>query len=329
MSRLMLIAAVAAVAGCGTTVQSGHMGLVFLRSGGLQRDTLKPGFHHHGARDHIEQVDVTYSTRNEELHPESKEGAELTVKMSIRYRPIVAELYELLVEIGPNYYEEVIQPEFRTAVRGVFARHSYIGVQQINSSLEDEIEAEMRRRIAGHHIEVTSVTMEDVSLPSTIVNAVQARLAGEQEAVRKKGQLEADAQRRKVEMEQEAQRATLAAQAELLHKQNERKLAEEQAAIDRVKSETEAATKVTEARAEAEATKLLASAHAAEKKAEATTLTPLMVMLHAYDALGKLGGSGTTVMLGDWSHVPNFLFPPSVMGNLHAQKAALSNTAAH
>jgi hypothetical protein len=34
-----------------------------------------------------------------------------------------------------------------------------------------------------------------------------------------------------------------------------------------------------------------------------------MVMLHAYDALAKLGGAGTSIMLGDWSHVPNFLFP--------------------
>jgi len=33
------------------------------------------------------------------------------------------------------------------------------------------------------------------------------------------------------------------------------------------------------------------------------------VMLHAYDALGALGGSGTTIVLGDWAHVPSFLFP--------------------
>ncbi len=33
------------------------------------------------------------------------------------------------------------------------------------------------------------------------------------------------------------------------------------------------------------------------------------VMMHAYDALGQLGGSGTTVLLGDWAHAPNFLFP--------------------
>jgi hypothetical protein len=33
------------------------------------------------------------------------------------------------------------------------------------------------------------------------------------------------------------------------------------------------------------------------------------VMIHAYDALGQLGGSGTTIVLGDWAHVPSFLFP--------------------
>ena len=32
--------------------------------------------------------------------------------------------------------------------------------------------------------------------------------------------------------------------------------------------------------------------------------------MHAYDALGKLGGENTHMFIGDWSKVPNFLFPP-------------------
>src|ERR1019366_5112152 len=59
------------------------------------------------------------------------------------------------------------------------------------------------------------------------------------------------------------------------------------------------------------ARKMLAKATEAEKKAEAQSVTPLEVQMHAYDALGKLGGEGTTIYLGDWSHAPAFLFPPA------------------
>jgi hypothetical protein len=213
----------------------------------------------------------------------------------------------------------VVGPEFRTATRGVFARHSYLGLQQNNEKLENEIEDEVRRRITGKHIEVSSVTMEEIASAPEIAAAVQARLVGEQEAVRKKAALENDALRQKLELEHEAERARLHAEADLAKKKHERALADEQSQIDRTRAETEAATKLIDSKAEAASISMLAKAHAEEKKAEALALTPMAVMMHAYDALGKLGGEKTTLLLGDWSHVPNFLFPkmlgfPSIGG---------------
>jgi hypothetical protein len=110
----------------------------------------------------------------------------------------------------------------------------------------------------------------------------------------------------------------LSTEAELRKKDKERQIAEQQSQIDKVTAETEAATELTKAKAEAQSIELLAKAHAQEHKAEAVTLTPLMVMMHAYDALSKLGGSGTTVMLGDWSRVPQFLFPPQLMQRMQS-----------
>ena len=72
--------------------------------------------------------------------------------------------------------------------------------------------------------------------------------------------------------------------------------------------------------------RLLAKAHAEEKKAESVTLTPLMVMMHAYDSLAKLGGSGTNIMLGDWSRVPQFLFPASIMSQMQSMAGAHSRS---
>jgi regulator of protease activity HflC (stomatin/prohibitin superfamily) len=296
--------------GCGYVVEPGHRGLLFNpRRGGLQQEVLGPGWHRLGIYGRVDDFDVTYSTKHEDLHTISVEGLAMDVRVSLIYRPIVSELYDLDIEIGPNYYEEVVGPEFRTATRGVFARHSYLEVQKINEKLEDEIEAELRRRISGKHIEVSSVTMEAVDYAPEIAAAVRAKLVGEQEAIRRKTALEADALRQKLELEHSAEREKLQTEAELRKKQKERQLAEEQAAIEHVQAESEAQTRLTRAKAEAAAISTLADAKAKEKRAEAVALTPLMVQMHAYDALSHLGGTGTNIMLGDWSHVPSFLFP--------------------
>ncbi len=323
ISSIVLIFSTLAMltAGCGYVIEPGHRGLLFNpRRGGLQQGVLQPGYHRVGVYGRVDDFDVTYSTRHEELGTISAEGLRLDIKLSIIYRPIISELYDLDIEIGPNYYEEVVGPEFRTAARGVFARHSYLEVQKINEKLEDEIEAEVRRRIHGKHVEISSVTMEAVDYAPEIAAAVRAKLVGEQEALRRKAALEADALRQTLELQHQAEREKLETEAEIRKKEKERRLAEEQAQIDRVQAETEAQTKLTRAKAEAQSIALLADANAKEKRAEAIALTPLMVQMHAYDALAKLGGSGTTVLLGDWSHVPSFLFPG--MGGLRFSAGA-------
>jgi len=142
------------VCGCGYVVEPGHRGLLFNpRRAGLEQHVLGPGWHRVGVFGRVDDFDVTYSTKHEDLHTISVEGLSMDVRVCLIFRPIVSELYDLDVEIGPNYYEEVVGPEFRTATRGVFARHSYLEVQKINEKLEDEIEAELRRRITGKHIE--------------------------------------------------------------------------------------------------------------------------------------------------------------------------------
>jgi hypothetical protein len=69
------------------------------------------------------------------------------------------------------------------------------------------------------------------------------------------------------------------------------------------------AGQVAAAKGESESRLLLAKAEEAEKRASAASITPEQVEMHAYDALGKLGGTGTTVLLGDPSKLPGWLFP--------------------
>jgi regulator of protease activity HflC (stomatin/prohibitin superfamily) len=306
--------------GCvGSTVGSGHLGLFFDPARGLQHETMKPGYHRTGNifhSGHLEDFDVTYSTRKEDINTVSQEGLALDLKLAIIYRPIASELYELDSEIGMNYYDEVLGPEFKSASRGVLAHHAYGELLSKNSKIEDEIEDAVRERIRGKHIEVSSITMEEINYAPEIAAAVRAKLVSEQEAARQKVQLENDALKKKLELEHSAEQAKIEAEQALRDKQNEKTMAIAQAEIDKLKASSEAENKITHAKAEAQEIALLAKAHAAERRADANAITPLMVAMHAYDALGQLGGTGTQIMLGDWSRTPKFLFPGGGVGGM-------------
>jgi regulator of protease activity HflC (stomatin/prohibitin superfamily) len=306
--RMSWILILVVTSGCATmTVEPGHLGLMFdPRNGGLQRDVLKPGRYILAPNARVEDFDVTYSTRTEQILTTSSEGLQLQLRIAVIYRPVVSELYDLDSEIGLNYYDEVIGPEFRSASRGVFAHHSYLELLKNNESIENEVEESLRRRSAGKHVDIGSVTLEAIEYAPQIIKAVTEKLAAEQDAARQKTLLENEAARHKLELTAQAEQAALKAEAALREKRQEAEVSKAQAALDKIREESQASTRIIRAKAEAEEAKLLASAKAAQNHA----LTPLSVMQHGYDALKSLGGSGANIMIGDWSKVPSFLFPP-------------------
>jgi hypothetical protein len=106
-------------------------------------------------------------------------------------------------------------------------------------------------------------------------------------------------------------------------KKHERLIAEEDAKLERAKT----AGTVAKAKSEAEARIILARALAEENRAKALAISPLLVQMKAYEALGQLGGNGTTVMLGDFSKLPTFLFPPGFAHGLYPVAVPTGGTA--
>jgi regulator of protease activity HflC (stomatin/prohibitin superfamily) len=310
--RFALVLLVIVAGGC-ATVEPGHRGLYFDLHHGLQHDVLLPGLHWTGFG-RIDDFDVTYSTANEEVQTTSSEGLTLDLSLAVIYRPIISELYELDTEIGPAYYKEVIGPEFRSAARGVFARHSYVELLRRNEEIENEIEAALRRRIIGKRVEIASVTLEAIRYAPEIARAVQEKLAAEQDAGRQRTLLENEAARRKLDLEHHAEQARMQAESSLRAKQQETELAKAQAELDKVQADAEAQKRLIKARADAEEARLVGHANAERARAENQALTPLAVMKRGYEALEALGGTDAHIMIGDWSKVPSFLFPFAAPG---------------
>jgi prohibitin 2 len=373
LAPLALIA-LATETGCaGATIQPGHRALYFdPKAGGIQHEVLQPGWYRTACPfwepgnkcPRVDDFDVTFSTSKEEVHTLSAEGLPLDLSIAVVYRPIVAELYMLDTEIGPNYFDEVVGPEFKSAAIGVFAHTSYQDLQKKNGAIEDEVERALRERLKGRHVEISSVLIQKVTYAPEIMQSQRERVVSQEETLRNKQTLENEAARKKreleltaetkklevetqsatkrvefaaqteqkkMELQAKAEQEKLAAVAEtevkkiqiakeaeeekaridsaLRNKQAERRLTAEEGQISRMKAEAEAATRVATAHGEASARLALAKASAEEKRAEAANITTNQVMMHAYDALGQLGGTGTSIMLGDWSKIPSWLFP--------------------
>jgi regulator of protease activity HflC (stomatin/prohibitin superfamily) len=329
MLRFILPLLISCTTGCAYyTVNPGHRGLRFdPHEGGLHQQVLQPGIYNLGwcfLRDcgKVDDFDVTYSTHREVVRTVSSEGLSMDVHVAVIYRPVISELYDLANEIGPPYYEEVVGPEFRSSSRGVFARHSYQELMIKNEKIEDEIESEVRRRISGKHVEIASITIEGVDYAPEIASAVRQKLVAEEDAYRQKAAIEAEALRKRTQIETDAQAAKLRLDAEsqaeqqhsdleLLKRRNERAEAEEQVAVEKA----EAQARLIKARADSEEMQTLAKGEVAKNRAASTAISPLAVQQEAYEALGSLGGKGTTVYLGDFSHVPSFLFPHGGTGS--------------
>jgi regulator of protease activity HflC (stomatin/prohibitin superfamily) len=213
-----------ASAGCAAAViEPGHRGLMFdPKHLGLEHQVLAPGYYHLTSSARVVDYDVTYSTHAETIAAVTKEGLRVDMKFSVIYRPMIPELYELQTEIGPNYFDEILGPQFRSAAREVCAMHSYIDLTRRGGTpLEDEIEASTRRRIAGKHIELASVTLESAELPPDLVAVVRAREIARQNALkedadraREKAVAQEQWEKEKLELEHEVERRRLQREAE-------------------------------------------------------------------------------------------------------------------
>jgi len=158
-------------------IEPGHRGLLFDSRRGLSHEVLQPGYRHLGMTERIEDFSVLYATRRETLHLITAEGISLDVSVSVVHRPIISELYELDTEVGQKYYDDLIGPELRSTIRACVARHSYVDLFKSSRKVEDEMEAELRQRVKGKHLEINAVTLENVVLPPEVAAAFRRALA--------------------------------------------------------------------------------------------------------------------------------------------------------
>jgi regulator of protease activity HflC (stomatin/prohibitin superfamily) len=164
------------------TIRSGHQGVYWSRFFGGTRDMiLKEGTRFKLPWDEV----IIYDIRSREIHDSSKfltkDGMELVMDWSTRYRLVSDRLPELNRTIGPNYVKVVVYPEMVDAIRLIVGRYR---ADEIYATLETTLPQNFNQEIsqAQHKlpIDFQDVMILKLTLPEQIATGIQNKLIAEQ-----------------------------------------------------------------------------------------------------------------------------------------------------
>lgn len=202
------------------TIPAGSAGVVYNPlSDGVDVDAapLGEGLHLIAPWNDVIEYSVRTQQVREQMQVLSSNGLNITLEASAWYRPIESELGALHKTISEDYLQRILQPALRSAARSVVGRYT---PEQLYSSKRDaiqsEIEDETRALLEGQHINLEKILVRDVTLPKTIVDAIERKLRQEQESLEYEFRLTKatkEAERQRIEAEGKAAANTIIAQS--------------------------------------------------------------------------------------------------------------------
>jgi len=182
-------------------VPPGHVGVLVLF--GKVYGTIPEGVHLVNPAATMELMSVRTKEVFEHAEAPSKEGLNVMLEVSCLYHLLPDQADRVYRQIGASYEEVVVKPQFRAAIRGVTVQHEAKDLytssrEMIASEITKELEEDLRQR----GILVEKILLRQIQLPKSVVEAINSKLAADQDAQRMRFVLEKEkqeAERKRIE----------------------------------------------------------------------------------------------------------------------------------
>lgn len=190
-------------------IEPGERAVVFKTFlGGLDNDNVKgQGFHIVAPWNKLIVYEVKDQVSEESMNILDKNGLEMTIDVTIRFNPVYDKIGYIYEKFKLDYKELLIIPEVRSTVRKVMGRYK---AEEIYSTKRSEVEAtitlETEKVLAENNVQMKTLLIRSIKLPSKIKDAIDAK--EEQKQI-------AEAYKYKLQKEKsEAERKLIAAKAD-------------------------------------------------------------------------------------------------------------------
>lgn len=246
--KAVVVSVTLLVAACATSVPPGSVGLFVYAGRGVDNQVLAEGLYWHWPWNHIILFPSQWNEHEERMHVLTEDDVHLEMQLGIAVRPDVRELYALQQDLGPGYYDTIVQSAFFTATRTVLAHYNMVDIPENSEKIEAEIRDHVAQRIAGHHLELGRVALQHIDYPPSVQQAIEARLVTQQQQTQKEAEI---------------------------------KIANQEAEIARIKAQSDADVAQISAASDAETTRIRAEGESKAQELLGKTLSPLLVQLKA------------------------------------------------
>jgi regulator of protease activity HflC (stomatin/prohibitin superfamily) len=181
---LFLIFSLVALTRAFVIIPPGHVGVQVL-FGSVSELTLKEGINFINPFVDIREFSVRTEELKEVMDVPSKEGLTVQLEVSVLYHLDPDKADDVFRQIGPNYVETILEPNFRSVTRGVTAgydaRALYTSEREM---LALGIQKELEKIVGVRGIEVESTPLRRVGLPPGLTASIEEKLRSEQESQR-------------------------------------------------------------------------------------------------------------------------------------------------
>jgi regulator of protease activity HflC (stomatin/prohibitin superfamily) len=172
--------------GCGRTIDPGMRGLRWYPlTVGLVNEPLKNGFYWCAPWNDVFEYDVRYQSFSEKIDALTADDLSVSLRVVITMSPIPEEVYFLAQEVGHNWYQQLVRPQFLSAVRGVVAQYAMVTLPERSSEIGNKIEAVMVESLKGRHLNIYSVALSEIEFSKMVLQAIEQKQAKEQEKEQK------------------------------------------------------------------------------------------------------------------------------------------------
>ncbi|CAN5443560.1 prohibitin family protein [soil metagenome] len=179
-------------------VPDGHHGILSNNITGINKTKVyEPGLKMILPWTTIISIDTRKQGDNLVVNANTKNGLSVKCNINVQFRLIVEKLPYLVSTISSDYKNLFVKPEARGAVSTVLGRYTadelYSGKKE---ALQQEIMNVLAPALQQHYILIEKVIIQEITLPKSISDAIEAKLRQEQESQEyefklKKAELEA------------------------------------------------------------------------------------------------------------------------------------------